>query len=106
MFEEIRVNEQKQKISGSLTNHGGKKMELYVFCKTCMMIVLLEWRTLNRDTAVIKKQLLMEKFKNQYCEEMLAIRAIDKQKKKAHNTVPDVYNKLHENFLALVLDIV
>ncbi|KRX50297.1 hypothetical protein T05_1638 [Trichinella murrelli] len=77
----IRVNEQKQKISGSLTNHGGKKMGLYVFCKTCMMIVLLEWRTLNSDTAVIKKQLLMEKFKNQYCEEMLAIRAIDKQKK-------------------------
>ncbi|KRX21082.1 hypothetical protein T07_8658 [Trichinella nelsoni] len=57
----IRVNEQKQKNSGNLTNHGGKKMGLYVFCKTCMMIMLLKRRTLNSDTVI------------RYCEEMLAI---------------------------------
>ncbi|KRZ92815.1 hypothetical protein T08_11019 [Trichinella sp. T8] len=51
----------KKKNSGSLTNHGGKKMGLMSSAK--------EWRTLNSDTAVI------------YCEEMLAIRAIDRQKK-------------------------
>ncbi|KRY91349.1 hypothetical protein T4B_6726 [Trichinella pseudospiralis] len=49
-----RVNEQKQKNSGNLTNHGGKKMGLYVFCKHTILIRLF-LKALRYSEEIIKE---------------------------------------------------